>query len=423
MTTEPTAAADPGAEAAAALALAEPVVAVQGRWTAAVVLANVGVFAAWLGPIQVLLAKQSDAIAPGNKEFVFGLVTGVGAAVSVVANPLFGALSDRTASRWGRRVPWVFGGAVGGAIGLLVLAGAGAVAWMLLGWCLVQLFCNALLAAITAAIPDRVPKLQRGVVGGWVALAQTLGALVGVGLATAVGGVGVGYLACAVFLLISVVPYLLGSGDQRLASRTPFAWPEFLRGFWVSPRRFPDFGWAWLTRFLLNLGNGLGTLYLFFYLQDAVSYDNPDTGVLILTAIYSVCVLLTAVASGSWSDRLGRRKVFVTWSGVVMAVGAVVLAVWPTWSAAVVAAVILGVGFGVYLSVDFALLTEVLPSARDRAKDLGVINIANSLPQVIAPAIAAPVVKYVGGYPMLYGSAAAVTLLGAVLVRRVRAVA
>jgi MFS family permease len=423
MTTEPTAAADPGAEAAAALALAEPVVAVRGRWTAAVVLANVGVFAAWLGPIQVLLAKQSDAIAPGNKEFVFGLVTGVGAAVSVVANPLFGALSDRTASRWGRRVPWVFGGAIGGAIGLLVLAGAGAVAWMLLGWCLVQLFCNALLAAITAAIPDRVPKLQRGVVGGWVALAQTLGALVGVGLATAVGGVGVGYLACAVFLLISVVPYLLGSGDQRLPSRSPFAWPEFLRGFWVSPRRFPDFGWAWLTRFLLNLGNGLGTLYLFFYLQDAVSYDDPDTGVLILTAIYSVCVLLTAVASGSWSDRLGRRKVFVTWSGVVMAVGAVVLAVWPTWTAAVVAAVILGVGFGVYLSVDFALLTEVLPSARDRAKDLGVINIANSLPQVIAPAIAAPVVKYVGGYPMLYGSAAAVTLLGAVLVRRVRAVA
>jgi MFS family permease len=423
MTTEPAAAAGPGAEPAAAFALAEPVVAVRGRWTAAVVLANVGVFAAWLGPIQVLLAKQSDAIAPGNKEFVFGLVTGVGAAVSVVANPLFGALSDRTASRWGRRVPWVLAGAVGGAVGLLVLAGAGAVAWMLLGWCLVQLFCNALLAAITAAVPDRVPKRQRGVVGGWVALAQTLGALVGVGLATAVGGVGVGYVACAVFLLISVVPYLLGSGDQRLASRTPFVWREFLGGFWVSPRRFPDFGWAWLTRFLLNLGNGLGTLYLFFYLQDAVDYDNPDSGVLILTAVYSVCVLLTAVASGSWSDRLGRRKVFVTWSGVVMAVGAVVLAVWPTWTAAVVAAVILGVGFGVYLSVDFALLTEVLPSARDRAKDLGVINIANSLPQVIAPAVAAPVVKYVGGYPMLYGLAAAVTLLGAVLVRQVRAVA
>lgn len=310
---------EPTRAPAVGLALAEPVVRVRGRWTAAVVLANVGVFAAWLGPIQVLLAKQSEAVAPGNKEFVFGLLTGVGAAVSVVANPLFGAVSDRTLSRFGRRVPWVLTGAVGAALGLLVLADAGAIGWMLLGWCLVQLFGNTLLAAITAAVPDRVPKLQRGAVGGWVALAQTLGALVGVGLAAAVGGIGAGYLACALFLLVSVVPYLFGSGDLPLVSRPPLVWKDFLRGFWISPRRFPDFGWAWLTRFLLNLGNAIGTLYLFFYLQDAVGYGDPDTGVLILTAIYSGCVILTAVGSGSWSDRLGCRKVFVTSAGVVMA--------------------------------------------------------------------------------------------------------
>lgn len=405
------------------LALSEPTVSVTRRWTASVVLANVGVFAAFLGPVQVLLAKQSDAIAPGNKEFVFGLVTGIGAAVSVIANPLFGAISDRTRSRLGRRVPWVLGGAIGGAIGLLVLAGAQAVALMLLGWCLVQLFCNALLAAITATVPDRVPKLQRGGVGGWVALAQTLGALVGVGLATAVGGIGAGYLACAAFLLVSVIPYLVRSNDQPLTETPKLVWREFFAGFWISPRRYPDFGWAWLTRFLLNLGNALGTLYLFFYLQDEVGYGDPDTGVLILTAIYSLCVILTAVTSGIWSDRLARRKVFVTWSGVVMALGGIVLALWPTWSAVIAGAVILGVGFGVYLSVDFALLTEVLPNARDRAKDLGVINIANSLPQVVAPAIAAPVVRVLGGYPVLYVLASVVTLLGAVLVRKIKSVA
>ncbi|MFI5713406.1 MFS transporter [Kribbella sp. NPDC051620] len=405
------------------LALGEPTVLVRGRWTAAVVLVNVGVFAAFLGPIQVLLAKQSDVIAPGNKEFVFGLVTGIGAAVSVVANPIAGAVSDRTGSRFGRRVPWVLGGALGGAAGLLVLAGASAVAVMVVGWCLVQLFCNALLAAITAAVPDRVPKVQRGVVGGWVALAQTLGALVGVGLATVVGGVGVGYVACAAFLLLSVIPYVVASGDERLPSKEPLVWREFWKSFWVSPRKYPDFGWAWLTRFLLNVGNALGTLYLFFYLQDAVEYGDPDTGVLVLTAIYSVCTIVTAVWSGSWSDKTGKRKIFVTWAGVVMAAGALVLAIWPTWIAAIVGAVVLGIGFGVYLSVDFALLTEVLPSARDRAKDLGVINIANSLPQVIAPAIAAPVVKVLGGYPVLYSLAAGVTLAGAVLVKKVRAVA
>ncbi len=173
---------------------------VRGRWTTAVVLANVGVFAAWLGPIQVLLAKQSEMRCCRQQGVRLRLGDRVGAAVSVVANPLFGAVSDRTSSRFGRRAPWVLGGALGGAAGLLVLAGLRPIAVMVVGWCLVQLFCNALLAAITAAVPDRVPKVQRGVVGGWVALAQTLGALVGVGLATVVGGIGAGYLACAAFL-------------------------------------------------------------------------------------------------------------------------------------------------------------------------------------------------------------------------------
>ncbi|MEV0802576.1 MFS transporter [Kribbella sp. NPDC050281] len=403
-------------------ALAEPTVRVRAGWTSAVVLANVGVFAAWLGPIQVLLAQQSEAVAPGNKEFVFGLVTGVGAAVSVVANPAFGAISDRTMSRHGRRVPWVLAGAVGGAAGLLILADSRAVGLMLLGWCLVQLFGNALLAAITATVPDRVPVAQRGVVGGWVAISQVLGALVGTALAAAFGGFALGYVACAVFLFLSVVPYLLRSGDVRLLQRSPLVVGAFLRGFWISPRRYPDFGWAWLTRFLFNVGNALGTLYLFYYLQDEVGISDADTGVLILTAIYSVCVLTTAISFGRWSDRTARRKIFVTWSGVVMAVAGVILAVWPTWPGAILGAVVLGAGFGVYLSVDFALLTEVLPNARDRAKDLGVINIANSLPQVLAPAIAAPIVKHLGGYPVLYLLASFVTVLAGVLVTKVKSV-
>jgi MFS family permease len=404
-------------------AFAEPTVRVRGRWAAAVVLANIGVFAAWLGPIQVLLAKQSESIAPGNKEFVFGLVTGIGAAVSVVANPAFGAISDRTMSRRGRRVPWVVTGALGGASGLLILSGASVVGLMVLGWCLMQLFGNALLAAITAVVPDRVPVAQRGVVGGWVAVSQVLGALVGTALATLAGGIAFGYIACAGFLLLSVVPYLLRSGDTRLVERPQLVWSQFLRGFWVSPRRYPDFGWAWLTRFLFNVGNALGTLYLFYYLQDEVGVSDAGTAVLILTAIYSVCVLCTAIGCGKWSDSLSKRKIFVTGSGLVMAAAGIVLAFWPTWPGAILGAIVLGAGFGVYLSVDFALLTQVLPSARDRAKDLGVINIANSLPQVLAPAVAAPIVKHLGGYPVLYLVATAVTAGAAVLVRNIKSVA
>jgi len=117
---------------------------------------------------------------------------------------------------------------------------------------------------------------------------------------------------------------------------------------------------------------------------------------------------------------VGRRKPFVRWSGVLMAIATALLAVWQTWPSAIIVAALLGVGLGVFMSVDFALMTDVLPKAADRGKDLGVINVANALPQVAAPALAAPIVTHLGGYRVLYGLAAVLGLAGAVLVGRIR---
>lgn len=408
-------------------ALSEPVERVGKGWAASLSLANVAIWVGWYGPLQILLARQAEDFAPGtgmSKETLLAWVTGVGAVVSLAANPFFGALSDRTTARWGRRSPWIVAGAAGGALSLLVLAGAGGLWVMTLGWCLVQLTLNAAFAAVTAAVPDRVPRFQRGAVGGWIGAAQILGAVVGTGLATAAGGIAAGYAACAVFTLAGVLPYVLRHRDLRLtaADRPAWSWRSFARGFWLSPRRHPDFAWAWLTRFLINLSNALVLLYLLYYLRDRLHYDDPERGVLILTAVDSVALLATVVVGGVWSDRVGRRKPFVRWSGVLMAVATGVLAVWQTWPSAIVVAALLGVGLGVFMSVDFALMTDVLPTALDRGKDLGVINVANALPQVAAPAVAAPIVTHLGGYRVLYGLAAVVGLAGAVLVGRIRGV-
>ncbi|MET7732595.1 MFS transporter [Streptomyces sp. NPDC005402] len=406
-------------------ALAEPVDRVGKGWTASLSLANVAIWVGWYGPLQILLARQAEDFAPGtgmSKETLLAWVTGVGAVVSLATNPVFGALSDRTAARWGRRSPWIVAGAAGGALSLLVLAGASGLWVMTLGWCLVQLTLNAAFAAVTAAVPDRVPRLQRGAVGGWIGAAQILGAVVGTGLATAAGGIAAGYAACAVFTLAGVLPYVLRHRDLRLAlaDRPAWSWRSFARGFWLSPRRHPDFAWAWLTRFLINLSNALVILYLLYYLRDRLHHDDPEQGVLILTAVDSVALLATVVVGGVWSDRVGRRKPFVRWSGVLMAIATALLAVWQTWPSAIVVAALLGVGLGVFMSVDFALMTDVLPKAVDRGKDLGVINVANALPQVAAPALAAPIVTHLGGYRVLYGLAAVLGLAGAILVGRIR---
>ncbi|NGN70177.1 MFS transporter, partial [Streptomyces sp. A7024] len=235
---------------------------------------------------------------------------------------------------------------------------------------------------------------------------------------------GWGYTACAVFVVLAALPYVLAHREERLpaAARPPFAWRGFLTGFWISPRRHPDFGWAWLTRFLINLSNAIVLLYLLYFLRDGLHRDDPESGVLILTAVNGVFLLGTVLVGGIWSDRVGRRKPFVLWAGVLMAAATGLLALWQTWPGAVCAAVLLGIGFGVFTSVDFALMADVLPRASDRGKDLGVINVANSLPQVAAPAVAAPIVSQLGGYPALYGVAAVVGLGGALLVTRIRGV-
>jgi MFS family permease len=400
---------------------AEPTTAVPARWTAFISLASLGLFTAFYGPIQVLLAEQAKALAPDDKEIVLGIVSGLGAAFSVIANPLFGAISDRTTWRAGRRLPWTVIGGLGGVASLAVLAGAPTVAVMIVGWCAAQFTLNAMQAAMFAAVPDQVPFRQRGMVGGWLGVGQTLGIVVGSLLAAEAGGIAAGYLVCAGFLVVTTIPYLLLRRDTVIEpserQRLRF------RDFWISPKAYPDFGWAWLTRALLNLSNSLAIVYLLYFLQDVVHYPEADSGVFILTAVYAATLLSTVVVSGIWSDRLSKRRVFVCWAGIVMSLAALLLAFWPTWPGSITAAAVLGLGFGVYLSVDFAMMTEVLPSAGDRGKDLGVINIANSLPQVLAPAFAAPIVTYLGGYPVLYVVSALVGVAGSVLVYRIRSVA
>ncbi|MEJ3655895.1 MFS transporter [Actinomycetes bacterium KLBMP 9759] len=407
---------------------AEPEQQVSTGWIARFLLAWVGIFVGLSGPIQLLLPLQAEQLAPGDKEATLGLVLGVGAFFSLVANPLFGVVSDRTRSRFGRRAPWIVIGAVGGAVALCVLAAAPTVLVMIIGWCGVQTMLNASYAGLSAVIPDEVPARQRGTAAGYLGLALILGIAIGTGIGTAAGeigahGVALGYVACAVVVLLAVVPHLVSGRERAPLAAATAKWDlrSFVAGFWVNPLAHPDFGWAWLTRFLINMGNAIALLYLFFYLKDVLGLPQPNVALLTVTLVYLVALLASVVLAGVWSDRAGRRRVFVCGGGLVMAAAGFLIAGWTSWVAVLVAGAVLGIGFGAYSSVDLALLTQVLPSSGERAGHLGLLNIASSLPQVLAPVVAVPVVTTFG-YPVLYAVAAVVMVLGAVLVYRIASV-
>jgi MFS family permease len=404
-------------------ALAEPVVPVHRRWIGLLFAANLGLWMAFFTPVQIVLPEQVEDLVTSNKENWLSLVTGVGAVVAVIVNPLAGALSDRARPRfrgrsYGRRHVFTLSGILTSAIALLGLARADNLLAVTLWWALAQVGLNVMLATLTAAVPDRVPISQRGLVSGWIGMPQALGLVMGAILVTAVvTTVAPGYLLLTIGLLVLATPFALFTPDDALgpAPVAKVRWKLDLKGN-------PDFAWAWGTRFLVQMGNALGTLYLLYFLSDDVQYSDPDTGLLYMILIYTVGMILTAMIGGYISDRIGRRKIFVIWSGILIAIAASLLAIWPTWTVSLVAALLFGAGYGVYLAVDTALITQVLPAAADRAKDLGVINIATALPQVLGPAIAAPIVTYLGGYPSLFGLTAAVTVAGAVAVVRIRSV-
>ncbi|MFI5891457.1 MFS transporter [Actinoplanes sp. NPDC051513] len=387
---------------------------VGGRWIALLSLANLGLWMGYFGPLQVLLPNQIEDISPDNKETALGIITAIGALVAVFAGPLAGALSDVTTARTGRRHTWIVAGALFGAAALVFLGGRHTLIWVGIGWCLAQAGLNTMQAGLTAVIPDQTPVNQRGLVSGWVGLTQSVGVVAGVLAVTAIGG---GYALIAAVVVLTVLPFVLATRDPAISA------PPRFKAFHFDAFRDRDFSWAFGTRFLVQLGNAMATLYLLYFLRDKVHYGTAEDGLAILIVVYTIATVLTVVVGGVISDRTGRRKPSVIVSGYVMAAATVVLAFWPTWTGALIAAVILGLGFGVYLSVDQALITQVLPAAEDRGRDLGVINIANSAPQVLGPALAFPLVSYLGGYPVLFLAAGAVTVLGSVLVTRIRGVA
>ena len=423
-------------EQAIPLALAEPSMHVKPRWIAGLSIASLGMWMASLTPIQVLLPIQLQDIDKAHKLAALAIVSGVGAVSSVLATPIAGALSDRTTYAFsffglnGRRHRWTLIMALLGAVSMLVLAHQKTVAGVAVLWVLFSAFQNGEYASLSAAIPDHVPVRQRATVAGWVGMPQALGLVVGTILVVVVlaSNIVSSYYVMAALFFLLVIPFVFATPDHPLDPEhvDAFSWKKLLQSYWISPREYPDFAWAWITRFLASLAIAMGTLYLLYFLRDKVklyahNHIPAATGLLILIVIYTVCVVLTAIIGGIISDRLGRRKMIVTISGALMGLAALLLTFVENWNASLVAAVLFGMGFGAYLAVDQALITQVLPAAADRAKDLGIINIAIVGPAAIGAAIAGPLV-ILGGYPTLFGGTAVVAAFGSILVWRIKSV-
>lgn len=387
-------------------------------------VANSAMMAIYMGVGSILLPTQIATIAGDDKVAVLGLIGGISAIFATAFNPIAGALSDRS----GRRSPWVLGGALASLAGLAFLGSVSTALLVGIGWCLVQATMNVYQAAVTAIVPDRVPVARRGTASALVGLGLPIGGTVGVLIASRTADqLRIGYLIFGA--VIAGAAMLLTAFCRDVPRSENPAAPAAPKGAqlkaFLSALGHHDFRWAFIGRALMVLGYFSVVGYQLYILDDHITLPDgltPPGAMAVLTPVSMVAMAASTVIGGVLSDRWNRRKVFVGVSAALAGLVMAVPVVSPTWTGMIVFSALNGLAFGCFMAVDTALVTLVLPRAEDAARDMGVLNIANAGPQIIAPFVASAVVTALGGYTPLFLVGGALSLIGALAILPIRSV-
>lgn len=407
----------------------------------------------WTAVLITTLPSQAYTIGGDViKGQTLGQVLLAGAFVSMVVAPICGAISDRTFTRWGRRRPWIVIGTLVSLLGLYGLAyiprpnDLSSLPLFILAFMWVEFWNNVATAPYSALIPDIVPPEQRGSASGWYGMMNVAGSFVGgvTGLLFTENGVtdiaGI-YWLVGVLLVVGMLGTVVFVKEPEIDRRPPpFRWGEFTRGL-IAPLRDHDFRWVFLTRFLMIMATFTIQEFLQYFMRDVVKdfslfgatvAENAESAV----SFFIIALLAGAIASsliaGVWSDRLGRKKIVYASSALQAFVPLVLIFFYP-FGLVVALGIIFGLGYGAYGSVDWAMVSDVLPSADDHARDMGVWHVADTLPQVISTPIAGVLLDRftaIGreqgnptlGYTVILLLTVVYFVLGTVFVRKIRKV-
>ena len=383
-------------------------------------------------PIQsLLLPIQVAGLDPTNKVPLLSLVTLIGGIAALIGPPISGAFSDRTTGRFGRRRPWILGCAIGAAVGMLLMATAQSIALLALGYVIFGLMVNMVLIPTLATIPDLVPVQQRATVSAFVGLAQPVGTLLGtIVIAQITRSPQISYAVLSISFVILAVLFVLTVTEKPLPRGTlpPFSLASFLRTFVVHPFKNRDFCFTWFARFFAILSQVTFSVFLLYFLQDVVHYgrlfpgQTPAQGVAIFQMIYTLLLIIATLVGGIISDRLQRRKIFIIVGNLLMALAALLMAIFLNWTFVVITAAIFGFGFGLYISADVALVSQVLPKVESQGKDFGLIMSANVIPLLLLPVISSLAFGVFHGYAALYVICGVGAFLAALLIIPIRGV-
>ncbi|NGO42406.1 MFS transporter [Streptomyces ureilyticus] len=407
---------------------APPLERVSRSYLGWIMIASFGVSLALMVPLSYSLALRIDELAPGREELL-GYVTGSAQFVYLILSPLMGIWSDRMRSRLGRRTPFMFAGTVIGMVGLLGIAVAPTVFLVGLAWVVGMVGWSTVGQAIQNVQADRVPEEQRGRVSAVTGVMTQIAPVIGIGIAYTVASSTLlvflvpGALGAAMLLLF---PLLKPEGDSRaLVHTSEVSLKGLVTSYGFNPRKYPDFGWNWLGRFIFFMGLYFNTTFgTFFYAQRLDMPVKEVAGVVSAIGILGVLAAAGgAIGGGFLSDKLGRRKLFTMIGSAIFVAGAVAEAFAHSLPQLVVGAVLMQLAIAMFSAVDQAIVFAVLPDRAQAGRYLAVVAFAQKIPSALAPLIA-PLVITIGvtsggekNYTLLYLSGAVLALAGGLIIK------
>lgn len=350
-------------------------------------LLNFGFYLTVMMPALFSLPYKAQLLTPDSKAITLGLVTAIGAVVSIVCGPIAGVLSDHSRSRWGRRRPWLLGGIAIALVGSIAVALAPDVPVLILAWGVVCLGNAVAGAGITPIVAERVPEAQRGTVGAIVGVATQLSGVAGY----SVGGLLTGdlvllfllpVLALGVFALLYSLTY---RDSVAPIQRTTVG--QAFRAMLFNPRKYPDFSLVWLGKFLMQTGLTFLTTYQLYYLADRLGFTAEEAGQK-LALVGGIGILVTmgfAIGSGTLSDRLRRRRVFVISAAVLAAIGLALMAFADGFGLFFAAVMFVLGAAGMFGSVDVAMASDLVPEKDQAGRWMTIYNLGAALPTAVAP--------------------------------------
>ena len=374
----------------------------------------------------VLLPEHYKSIEGIEPEALLGIVNAWTAVASLVSNLMFGNFSDRSRSRFGRRTPWIVFGAVLGGVTLFLTGMTTNPILLTVLYCLCMFGLNAMIAPCVAILSDRVPSGIRGTMSAFYGAGSTVGAPIGVMLgAVFITNMVPGFAVAGVFMFLGGFVAVLIFPKEEAADYLPKA-DSGVKDIVMSfrPPRFStahDFYKAFAGRVCMLLSYQMITAYQLYIVQNYVGQSTEDSAVTIsvMSTITMAVGLVGSVAAGPFSDFIGRRKVPVVVASVCFAIGIAMPWIMPTSMGMYLYAAIAGLGYGVYTSVDQALLVDVLPNKEEAGKDLGILNLATTLGQMLGPVIMSSVVLALG-YVFAFPIAICFALVGCVFIMLIK---